>query len=367
MKIIVQTGRTSKRDVIFIGDSSVTTGAGKTGLTNASLTAYYFRDGDATATVHTLAAGTVGTWSSGGFKEIDATNMPGMYEVGIFNAVFANTVDSARVMFKGAGLVPVIIEYQVVPWNPQDAVRLGLTSLPNVAQGSAGQLATGSSTGQVTVATNNDKTGYALTVTPPTASAIATASAAAILTTPANLLSTDASGRVTPVPSTIPTTAQIAASILATPAHLIAVDASGNVSVAGGFPTVGAIAAAILAVPGNLLMTDASGNVISSVVLGPVGSVAGGVAGSIGGSMSGNVLGSVAFVVDPVELDMTQAVPMTNAAQSLGDSLNAARAQGFGRWTIDSTGLILTLLGGDNMTVVRTFTLNDPISPTART
>ena len=57
---------------------------------------------------------------------------------------------------------------QVMAYDPYDVVRIGLTSIPNVAQGSAGALPTGSATGQVTVATNNDKTGYSLTQAFPT-------------------------------------------------------------------------------------------------------------------------------------------------------------------------------------------------------
>lgn len=52
---------------------------------------------------------------------------------------------------------------QIMAYDPYDVVRIGLTSIPNVAQGNAGALPTGSATGQVTVATNNDKTGYSLT------------------------------------------------------------------------------------------------------------------------------------------------------------------------------------------------------------
>ncbi len=65
------------------------------------------------------------------------------------------------------------------------------TSFTNTDRTTLNAIATG-----VTVTTNNDKTGYALSVTPPTASTIATATAAAILVTPAHLLATDASGLV---------------------------------------------------------------------------------------------------------------------------------------------------------------------------
>lgn len=51
---------------------------------------------------------------------------------------------------------------QVMAYDAMDVVRLGLTAIPNIAQGTTGAISTGNATGQVTVATNNDKTGYAL-------------------------------------------------------------------------------------------------------------------------------------------------------------------------------------------------------------
>jgi hypothetical protein len=108
-----------------------------------------------------------GAYSSGGFVAVDGTNMPGLYRFDIPNAVFATAgTDKAVVMLKGAtNMAPVLLEYQIVAFNPDDAVRLGLTAIPNVAQGTTGSLPTGNATGQVTVVTNNDKTGYALSGT----------------------------------------------------------------------------------------------------------------------------------------------------------------------------------------------------------
>lgn len=63
-------------------------------------------------------------------------------------------------------------------------------------------------------------------------------------------------------------------------------------------------------------------------------------------------------------LDLTQAVPASNAAQTVGDALNAARAQGFGRWVLSGTSL--TLYAADGTTVVRTFTLDSATTPTQR-
>ncbi len=64
------------------------------------------------------------------------------------------------------------------------------------------------------------------------------------------------------------------------------------------------------------------------------------------------------------QLDMGQAVPAANTGQTVGDALNAARAQGFGRWAL--VGTALTIYAADGTTVVRTFTLNDATSPTSR-
>lgn len=65
-----------------------------------------------------------------------------------------------------------------------------------------------------------------------------------------------------------------------------------------------------------------------------------------------------------VQLDLTQAVPTSNTAETVGDALNAARAQGFGKWTI--SGTTLTLYANDGTTAVKTFTLDSATAPTSR-
>jgi hypothetical protein len=71
-------------------------------------------------------------------------------------------------------------------------------------------------------------------------------------------------------------------------------------------------------------------------------------------------------LVGGAPIDLTPTVPMTgNGANSVGDCLNAARAQGFGKWAI--SGDTLTLYGSDGTTVVRTFTLDSSSAPTQRT
>jgi hypothetical protein len=126
-KLFVQAQATSNRsEYVFVQDSASTTGGGKTGIAfnAASFTAYYVRPPVAgvggTAVQITLATQTVsGTYSSGGWVEVDATNLPGIYRFDIPNAVFATGVDHAVVMLKGAsGMAPVSLEYQLTGFDP---------------------------------------------------------------------------------------------------------------------------------------------------------------------------------------------------------------------------------------------------------
>lgn len=142
-KLAITKGTTDVTVYLFIQDSSVTTGAGLTGLVynSASLVAYYVRPlGSATAI--TLATQTVtGAHSDGGFVEVSSANMPGIYRLDLPDAVCASGVNSAVVMLKGAtNMAPVALEVQLTSYDPNDAVRMGLTALPNAAADAAGGL-----------------------------------------------------------------------------------------------------------------------------------------------------------------------------------------------------------------------------------
>jgi hypothetical protein len=128
VKLAIKKGTTSKRVMVFIQDSASTTGAGKTGLTSASVTCYYWREdaGDVGATAVSLVAGTRGTWTSGGFVEKDATNMPGFYELGIPNAALATGADWVGMQIKGTGIAPLPIEIQLTDNTTKDVYdRIG--------------------------------------------------------------------------------------------------------------------------------------------------------------------------------------------------------------------------------------------------
>jgi len=160
MKLSLKAGTTSKTIEIFIQDSSSTTGAGLTGLVynSSGLSAYFHRPKDTSATAITLAtlAANNSAYSSGGFREIDATNLPGWYRFDIPDTALAASNTSCSIMLKGAtNMAPLPIEIELTAWDNQDAVRGGLTALPNANAEAAGGLYTrGTGAGQIKQSTN---------------------------------------------------------------------------------------------------------------------------------------------------------------------------------------------------------------------
>jgi hypothetical protein len=67
------------------------------------------------------------------------------------------------------------------------------------------------------------------------------------------------------------------------------------------------------------------------------------------------------------ELDLNQPVPLTNTAHTMGDALNAARAQGFGKWTWPTGSTTVTLYAADGITAVHTFAVDSATTPRNRT
>lgn len=81
--------------------------------------------------------------------EIDSTNMPGRYYIE-FTATELDTVGIIEFRYKAAACAEVVARAQVVPFDPYDATRLGLTALPNANAEAAGGLYTrGTGAGQI--------------------------------------------------------------------------------------------------------------------------------------------------------------------------------------------------------------------------
>lgn len=318
MKLKLLRGTTSKLLRVFVQDSSQTDGRGLAALAfgTSGLAWYYIAEGAATATQVTLATMTVGTWATGGFKEVDAINMPGIYEIGVPNAALASGNSVAMMLRGAANMVPVPIEIELDAVNYQSATNFGLSALPTASPAASGGLPTvGTGSGQISPASGG--------VDVQTIKAQALTCAAPV-TVGANV------GTAQPINfNGTSTSAMVKADVEQINAQTVT--AAGAVTVAANVGT----ATAALAV-------DASGRVDVGKIL---------------GTASAGAAGKVA-------LDLAQTIPNSNTAQTVGDALNAARAQGFGKWTI--SGTTLTLYAGDGTTVVRSFTLDSATAPTQR-
>lgn len=130
-------GSTSNILHVWLPDSSSTTGAGKTGLTNASsgLVISAIRPGESSVTTFTAAASnietitTIGTYQAPStsakirFKEVDSTNFPGLYEIHPRNELLdtTNTRQSLSMIITGAtNLQPTPLEIELVGFTLQN-------------------------------------------------------------------------------------------------------------------------------------------------------------------------------------------------------------------------------------------------------
>lgn len=191
-------GSTSRIQRVFIQDiAQTTTIAGKTGLTNASggLLISLIREKaatvDAYSGVNILSITTLGTWADPGagkvrFKELDATNQPGVYELQFENTPFAVGDGSRNITgyISGTGIpaVPFKIDLDAVDYNSLTAfvtsVEISAASVTAVWAAGTRSLTTfgtlvadiwanatrtlSAFAFSVTVGANNDKTGYTL-------------------------------------------------------------------------------------------------------------------------------------------------------------------------------------------------------------
>lgn len=126
----IKAGATSQTINILVTDTS---GDPLTGLVHntAGLTCYYVRPGAAPVAVAlaTLAANN-SAWSSGGFKEVDSANCPGLYRLDVPNAAIAASAPHVVIYLRGAtSMAPAILKVDLVAYDPQSATNLGLTDV----------------------------------------------------------------------------------------------------------------------------------------------------------------------------------------------------------------------------------------------
>ncbi len=123
-KLSLTPGTTSQIIHVFIYDSTATTGAGKTALIHSDITAYYVRAGGTLTALTMETISTLGTWASTGdnylgFKLLNDTNAPGVYELCLPNNILAAGTNQVVIQLRATGAAPCNIEIQLanVPSN----------------------------------------------------------------------------------------------------------------------------------------------------------------------------------------------------------------------------------------------------------
>ncbi len=152
-KLSIKAGTTSKSVGIVVLNSSLSTGAGLTGLAfgTSGLIAYWWQPGVTAPAAITLVTQTItGAYSSGGFVEADATHTPGHYRLDIPNACLTGATDVIIELNGATNMAPVRLEIELTATDNQDAVRGGMSALPNAAANAANGLITaGTGTNQI--------------------------------------------------------------------------------------------------------------------------------------------------------------------------------------------------------------------------
>lgn len=121
----VQAGSTERSVFVLARDSG---GAPLTGLAAPDVAAGYVRtEGHAVAVV--VQPGAAGEWTAGGFREVDAGLLPGVYEFGIPNEMLDAGASEAMLIITADGAHVAPVKFNLVAYDPQDAWSLGMTQL----------------------------------------------------------------------------------------------------------------------------------------------------------------------------------------------------------------------------------------------
>ena len=144
---VFPTDSTSKMIEVMVRDS--TTGMGKTGLAYGSVTHCFWREGASSGTNATCVDAALGTWTTKGWKEVDATNQKGVYQFGVPNAALAAGTGAVTINFQASGMIDKSV--RILLSSPTRGLA-GPTALPDAAAAASGGLIiNGSNAGNVEV------------------------------------------------------------------------------------------------------------------------------------------------------------------------------------------------------------------------
>lgn len=322
--IIIAAGATSQTIDVFIQDSTSTSGAGKTGLAynTSGLKCYYRKGQTGTATAVTLATQTVGgAYSSGGFVEVDSTNMPGVYRLDIPNAAI-DTAGFVHFMLQGAtGMAPT-------------PLRISCSNIPVDIQTIKGQTVTCS--GGVTVpaatlaSTTNITSASGVSLAADQAVNVTKWGGTAIASAYVQANAAQLGGQTVTAGAGVTVGAYVGNATAA-----LTVDANGRVQVQVG-TAAGQINSSSGKVPATLASTDVTGNVAASVQAWSLASITTNITGNLSGSV-GSVTGAVGSVTGAVG-SVTAGVTVTTNNDKTGYSLYQAFPTNFSSLSIDASG-----------------------------
>ena len=95
----------------------------------AGATATYVREGEPSGHPFELRPGRLGQWTPGAFVEVDPDLLPGVYQVGVPDAMLASGSTRAVLMLRFPGVAIDPVDVDLVAFDPQDPVRLGMSAL----------------------------------------------------------------------------------------------------------------------------------------------------------------------------------------------------------------------------------------------
>jgi hypothetical protein len=116
MNIALKQGSQDVTVNVFVIDAGEDTFPGLTGLAfdTQDLTCYYVRHRSAAVSLPLITQTPTGAHADGGFVEISAANMPGMYRLDLPDAAFLSGSDAVTVMLKGAdSMITAVVEIQL--------------------------------------------------------------------------------------------------------------------------------------------------------------------------------------------------------------------------------------------------------------
>lgn len=159
----VGSGTTGRIEYIYIIDSLSSTGLGKTNISfnTSGLNGHYVRSAGSATTITFVSQTATGSWTSGGWAEVDSVRMAGIYRVDLPDDIFAAGSDKAIVVIKGAAnTIPVTLEYQIVGTDPSVQIPSS-ASIANTVWTNTSRTITGGIADTVTTLTN--RSGFAIT------------------------------------------------------------------------------------------------------------------------------------------------------------------------------------------------------------